>query len=69
MYRRMGHSCSERQHAGFLNTDQPRHFTIIGDTLVVSETYLSGSTRIRAERVFVREAVTGLGKHQTSIGK
>jgi hypothetical protein len=41
----------------FLNTDQPRHFTINGDTLVVSETYLNGGTRIKAERVFVREAV------------
>jgi Lipocalin-like domain len=41
---------------GFLNTDQPRHFTIVGDSLVVSETYLNGRTRIRAERIFVREA-------------
>jgi hypothetical protein len=42
---------------GQLNTDQPRHFTINGSTLVVLETYLSGGTRIKAERVFVREAV------------
>jgi hypothetical protein len=42
---------------GYLNTDQPRHFTINGSTLVVSETYLSGGTRIKGERVFVREAV------------
>jgi hypothetical protein len=41
---------------GFLNTDQPRHFTINGNTLVVSETYLNGGTRMKAERVFVREA-------------
>jgi hypothetical protein len=40
---------------GFLNTDQRRHFTIDGNTLVVSETYLHGGTRIKAERVFVRE--------------
>jgi hypothetical protein len=45
---------------GFLNTDQPRHFTINGDTLMVSETYSSASTRIKAERVFVREAFRGL---------
>ncbi len=45
---------------GFLNTDQPRHFKIDGDTLVVSETYSNGSTRISAERVFVREPVRGL---------
>lgn len=42
---------------GFLNTDQPRHFTMNGNTLVVSETYLSGGKRIKAERVFVREEV------------
>src|SRR5882757_10748760 len=42
---------------GFLKTDQPRHFTIVGDTLVVSETYLNGGTRIKAERIFVRETV------------
>ena len=41
---------------GYLNTDQPRHFTIAGDRLVVSETYLNGRTRIKAERIFVREA-------------
>lgn len=41
---------------GFLNTDQPRHFTIDGDRLVVAETYLNGRTRIKAERIFVREA-------------
>jgi hypothetical protein len=40
---------------GFLNTEQPRHFKIDGNTLVVSETYLSGSTRINAQRIFVRE--------------
>jgi hypothetical protein len=45
---------------GFLNTDQPRHFKISGDTLVVSESYLNGSTRIKAERVFVREAAPGI---------
>ena len=41
---------------GFLNTDQPRHFRLDGNRLVVSETYLSGRTRIKAERIFVREA-------------
>jgi hypothetical protein len=44
---------------GYLNTEQPRHFKIDGNTLVVSETYLSGSTRINAERIFVRETVPG----------
>jgi hypothetical protein len=43
---------------GFLNTDQPRHFTIDGKRLVVSETYFNGGTRITAEREFVREAVS-----------
>ena len=42
---------------GFLNTDQPRHFTINGNLLVVSETYFSGTQRIAAERVFVREQI------------
>jgi Lipocalin-like domain len=42
---------------GFLNTDQPRHFKIDGNRLVVAETYLSGGTRIKAERIFVREAL------------
>jgi Lipocalin-like domain len=41
---------------GILNTDQPRHFTIDGNTLVVSETYLKANTRIKTERIFVREA-------------
>jgi hypothetical protein len=41
---------------GFLNIDQPRHFTIDGSTLVVSETYLNGNTRMKTERIFVREA-------------
>src|SRR5450432_89141 len=44
---------------GFLNKDQPRHFTINGNTLVVSETYLNDGTRIKTERIFVREAVSG----------
>ena len=47
----------------YLNTDQPRHFRISRDTLVVSETYLSGSTRVNAERVFVRESVPGQRRH------
>lgn len=54
---------------GFLNTDQPRHFKISGDTLVVSETYSNGATRIKAERVFVREAVPGVRRHQISTGE
>jgi hypothetical protein len=41
---------------GYLNTDQPRHFNIDGNRLVVSETYLNGRTRIKAERIFVRDA-------------
>lgn len=44
---------------GLLNTEQPRHFKIDGNTLVVSETYLSGNTRISTERIFVRELVPG----------
>ncbi len=40
----------------YLNTDQPRHFKVSGDTLVVAETYMSGGTRVNAERVFVRES-------------
>lgn len=39
----------------WLNTDQPRHFKVTGSELVVSETYMSGGRRIKAERVFVRE--------------
>jgi hypothetical protein len=39
----------------FLNTDQPRHFKVLGNKLVVSETYTSGGRRIEAEREFVRE--------------
>ena len=42
----------------WLNTDQPRHFKLIGNELVVSETYMSGGRRIKAERVFVREPST-----------
>ena len=41
---------------GYLNTDQPRHFNIDGNRLVVSETYLNGRTRIKAERIFARDA-------------
>ena len=48
---------------GYLNTDQPRHFKISGDTLVIAETYYNGSTRIEAERVFVREAALGMRSH------
>jgi Lipocalin-like domain len=40
---------------GFLNTDQPRHFKIDGNRLVVSDAYFNGSVHIKAERVFVRE--------------
>jgi hypothetical protein len=46
---------------GILNTDQPRHFKIDGNRLVVSETYFNGHTRIKAERIFVREATGALG--------
>jgi hypothetical protein len=51
------------------DTDQPRHFKIDGDALVVSETYLNGSTRIRTERVFVREPVRGLRNLGIAGGK
>jgi len=54
---------------GFLNTDQPRHFKISGDTLVISETYYNGSTRIQAERVFVREAALGSHGGRSSAGR
>ena len=54
---------------GFLNTDQPRHFTIDGNRLVISETYLNGSTRIKAERIFVREAAPGITRASSSGSK
>jgi Lipocalin-like domain len=36
-------------------TDQARPFTLHGDNLVISETYLAGGKRIQAERTLVRE--------------
>jgi len=55
--------------SGFLDTDQPRHFKISGDRLVISETYYNGSTRIQAERVFVREAAIDSRGRRSSAGK
>jgi Lipocalin-like domain len=40
----------------YLGTDQMRSFTIHGDRLVISETYLENSKRVRGERELVREA-------------
>ena len=40
---------------GFLNTEQPRHFKVDGNRLVVSDDYVNGSVHIKTERIFVRE--------------
>lgn len=40
----------------YLDTDQPRSFTIAHDTLTISETYMQGTQRVRAERVLARNA-------------
>ena len=40
----------------YLGTDQPRSFTIVHDTLTISETYMQGTQRVHAERVLVRSA-------------
>ena len=40
----------------YLATDQSRHLRIDGDRLIIAETYMQGSTRINAEREFIREA-------------
>ena len=42
----------------YLGTDQPRSFTIARDTLIIAETYMRGTHRVRAERVLVRSAQT-----------
>lgn len=39
----------------FLGTDQARSFTIAGNKLVISESYLQDQRRVRAERVLIRE--------------
>jgi Lipocalin-like domain len=39
----------------YLGTDQPRTFTINGNTLTISETYMAGDKRVRAERVLRRD--------------
>ena len=39
----------------YLGTDQVRPFTLQGDKLVISETYIAGGKRIQAERTLVRE--------------
>lgn len=44
----------------YIGTDQKRTFSIKGDTLVISETYLSGDVPVTAERVLVR--VPGITK-------
>jgi len=38
----------------YIGTDQKRTFTIVGDRLIISETYLSESVPVTAERVLVR---------------
>jgi len=40
----------------YIGTDQKRTFKIIGDQLVISETYISGHTTVAAERVLVRDS-------------
>jgi lipocalin-like protein len=42
----------------YLGTDQPRTFTINGNTLIISETYMDGNRRVRAERVRRRDTET-----------
>jgi Lipocalin-like domain len=42
----------------YLGTDQPRSFTINGDTLTISETHMEGNRRVRAERVLRRDTKT-----------
>ena len=39
----------------YLGTDQARHFTLQGDKLIISESYVAAGKRIQAVRVLVRE--------------
>ena len=39
----------------YLGTDQMRPFTLRGDQLVISESYLANGKRVQAERILVRE--------------
>ena len=39
----------------YLGTDQTRPFTLDGDRLVISESYLAGGKRVQAERILIRE--------------
>ena len=43
----------------YLGTDQTRPFTLRGDTLVISESYIASGKRVQAERILIRE----LGSH------
>ena len=40
----------------YIGTDQKRTFKIVGERLVIAETYISGNTPVTAERVLVRDA-------------
>jgi hypothetical protein len=39
----------------YLGTDQARHFTVQGDKLIISESYVAGGKRIQADRILIRE--------------
>ncbi len=43
---------------GYVGTDQSRHFSIDGDRMVISETYMEGTQAVRAERVLIRNSPT-----------
>ena len=50
--------CDVQSLSAYLGTDQPRSFTTAHDTLTISEIYMQGTHRVRAERVLVRSAQT-----------
>jgi hypothetical protein len=39
----------------YLGSEQVRHFTVQGDKLTISESYVAGGKRIQADRVLIRE--------------
>jgi hypothetical protein len=43
----------------YLGTDQPRHFSIRGDRLVIAENYEEGGKTVHAVRVLTRESKPG----------
>jgi len=42
----------------FIGTDQTRHYSLQGDRLILSETYLEGTTRVHAYRELIREMLS-----------